>query len=196
MVKSPGTWHVSAPTRQVEWPVAVAAWTRATEKILEQVAADYGATITYDRLRERVFEATGYRTGMLAHQWARQVLGPLQVATLAGGKPPLSALVVRVGDGGVGGGYVNHEHPDGFTSSGERQRAAAADRLTCYLAYCNHVPADVAPQMTTLRMTERAGRPEPVARRAVAPTARPSPPRVCTTCWTALPASGRCDYCV
>ncbi|MGY2001705.1 hypothetical protein [Blastococcus sp. SYSU DS1024] len=193
---NPGTWHDSAPTRKVDWPVAVAAWTQATEVILEHVAAEYGATITYEQLRERVFDATGYRTRMLPHQWARQVLGPLQAATLTGGKPPLSALVVRVGAKGVGDGYVNHEHPAGFDSSVERQRAAAADRLTCYRAYCDDVPDDAATQMTELYTTKEAGRPqlEPRARRPAAPTP-PSPPRTCTTCWTALPASGRCDFC-
>ena len=47
---------------------------------------------------------------MLGH-WIGQVLGPVQAATLTEGKPPLSALVVRAGTGGVGDGYVNHEHP-------------------------------------------------------------------------------------
>jgi hypothetical protein len=149
-VTRPGTWHDSAPTRKVDWPVAVAAWTQAAEAVLEEVAAEYGETITYQQLRDRVFAATGYRTGMLPHQWARQVLEPVQAATLTGGKPPLSALVVRVGDGGVGDGYVNHEHPEGFVSAVERQRAAAADRLACYRTYCDQVPDDAASHMTAL----------------------------------------------
>ena len=194
---SPGTWHDSAPTRKADWPVAVAAWVEATEAILERVAAVYGASITYEQLAEQLFDATGYRTRMMLGHWIGQVLGPVQAATLTEGKPPLSSLVVRAGTGGVGDGYVNHEHPEGFASFAERQHAAAVDRLTCYRTYCDHVPEKAAPQMTSLYLAKQAGRREPAssARRRVAPPRLPSPPRTCTTCFTVLPATGRCDYC-
>ena len=41
---------------------------------------------------------------MLLGQWIGKVLGPVQTATLTGGKPPLSSLVVKAGPGGVGEG--------------------------------------------------------------------------------------------
>jgi hypothetical protein len=130
--------------------VAVAAWVQATEAILEKVAATYGGSITYEELAQQLFDETGYRTRMLLGQWIGQVLGPVQAATLTDGKPPLSSLVVRAATGGVGDGYVNHGHPEGFASFAERQHAAAVDRLTCYRTYCAHVPEDAAPQMTSL----------------------------------------------
>ena len=37
----------------------------------------------------------------------------------------------------------------------ERQHAAAADRLTCYRTYCDHVPEDAAPQMTSLFIAKK-----------------------------------------
>ena len=196
MAEIPGTWHDSAPTRKVDWPVAVAAWVDATEGILERVAAVYGGSITYEQLAEQLFDTTGYRTRMMLGHWIGQVLGPVQAATLTDGKPPLSSLVVRAGTGGVGDGYVNHEHPEGFVSFAERQRAAAVDRLTCYRTYCDHVPQNAVPQMTRLYLAKQTGRPEPrsPARRPLPPRL-PSPPRTCTTCFTALPATGRCDYC-
>ncbi|HLM04340.1 MAG TPA: hypothetical protein VK402_04010 [Blastococcus sp.] len=135
MAETPGTWHDSDPTTKVAWPVAVAAWVQATEAILERVAATYGGSITYEQLAEQLFDETGYRTRMLLGQWIGQVLGPVQAATLTDGKPPLSSLVVRAATGGVGDGYVNHEHPEGFASFAERQHAAAVDRLTCYRTY-------------------------------------------------------------
>lgn len=192
LAETPGTWHDSDPTRKVEWPVAVAAWVHATEPVLEEVAATYGGSLTYDQLAQRLFDNTGYRTRMMLGQWIGKVLGPVQAATLTEGKPPLSALVVRAGTGGVGDGYVNHEHPDGFASFAERQQAAARDRLTCYLTYCDHVPEDAAPQMTSLFITKKTS----LVQAERAPRSKPATaPRTCPTHHVVLPASGRCDYC-
>src|SRR3712207_3464510 len=155
MAETPGTWHDTAPTRKADWGVAVAAWVQETEAVLEEVAATYGGSITYDQLAQRLFDRTGSRTRMMLGHWIGQVLGPVQAATITQGKPPLSALVVRAGTGGVGDGYVNHEHPQGFASFAERQHAAAVDRLTCYRTYCDHVPEDAAPQMTPLYIADR-----------------------------------------
>lgn len=135
--------------------MATAAWAQKTETVLEGVAANFGGWITYEQLAQQLFDETGYRTRMLLGQWIGQVLGPVQDATLTDGKPPLSSLVVGAATGGVGDGYVNHEHPEGFASSTERQHAAAVDRLTCYRTYCDHVPADAAPRMTALYLAKQ-----------------------------------------
>lgn len=193
MAQTPGTWHDSDPTRKVAWPVAVDAWVRATEEILEAVAATYGASITYEELAQQLFERTGYRTRMMLGHWIGQVLGPVQAATLTEGKPPLSALVVRAGTGGVGDGYINHEHPEGFASFVERQHAAAADRLTCYRTYCDHVPEEAAPQMTPLYIAKQTWLHIPKQTPRQKPAA--SAPRTCSVHHMVLPASGRCDYC-
>ena len=195
MVETPGTWHDSDPTRKAAWPVARRAWVQATEPILEKVAATYGSSITYEQLAQQLFDETGYRTRMLLGQWiGRQVLGPVQVATLTEGKPPLSSLVVRAGTGGVGDGYVNHEHPEGFGSFAERQHAAAVDRLTCYRTYCDHVPEDAAPQMTSLYIAKQTSLHIPRQSPRQKPASAP-PPGTCPTHNMVLPASGRCDYC-
>ena len=191
--RTPGTWHDSDPTKRAEWHLAVDAWVQATEKILVEVAATYGGSVTYDQLAHQLFDRTGYRTRMMLGHWIGQVLGPLQAATLSDGKPPLSALVVRAGTGGVGDGYVNHDHPEGFASFAERQHAAAADRLTCYRAYCADVPDDAAPQMTSLFIAKGTSL-DSVDRRPLQKPV-PKPPKICTTHNVALPASGRCDYC-
>lgn len=185
MLKStPGTWHGSDPGTKVAWPVAVGAWVEATEPILEEAAATFGGSITYQRLGEELFERTGYRTEMLLGNWIGKVLGPVQEGTLSEGKPPLTSLVVRAETGGVGDGYINHENRHGFSSSLERQEAAAADRLTCYRVYCDDVPADAKPRMTDLFAEKHRNAAEPE-----------SPPRSCPTCHMVLPASGQCDYC-
>src|SRR5215207_8970540 len=193
MAETPGTWHDSDPTRRVACHVALDGWLQATEAILEGVAATYGDSITYEELAQQLFERTGYRTRMMLGHWIGQVLGPVQAATLTEGKPPLSALVVRAGTGGVGEGYINHEHPEGFGSFAERQHAAAADRLTCYRRYSDHVPGDAAPQMTSLFIAKQTSLypAEQTPRRKPAP----SPPKTCPAHNPVLPASGRCDYC-
>lgn len=160
----PGTWHDSAPTDKVDWPVAITAWTRAAEEVLEDVAAEHGATLTYQQFRDRVFDRTGYRTGMLSHQWALQVLAGVQQATRDGGKPPLAALVVRMSDGGVGAGYVNHDHPEGFGSPEKRQHAAAADRDRCYRVYRDHLPDGAVPTVDVRHLPKPAVRQEPPSR--------------------------------
>ncbi|MBN1093329.1 hypothetical protein JKP75_12625 [Blastococcus sp. TML/M2B] len=166
---------------------------QATEGILEGVASTYGSSITYEQLAHQLFEKTRYRTRMMLGHWIGQVLGPVQAATLTEGKPPLSALVVRAGTGGVGDGYVNHEHPGGFASFAERQRAAAVDRLTCYRAYCDHVPDDATPQMTALFIAKRTSL--DTVERTPRQKPAPPPPKICSTHNMVLPASGRCDYC-
>lgn len=193
MAETAGTWYDSDPTRKVAWHVAVAAWVEAAEAILEGVATTYGGSITYDRLALQLFDTTGYRTRMMLGHWIGQVLGPIQAATLTGGKPPLSALVVRAGTGGVGDGYVNHEHPEGFVSFVERHHAAAVDRLTCYRTYCDHVPEDAAPQMTSLYLAKQPS----LHTAKQTPRRKPAPPapETCSTHNMVLPASGRCDYC-
>jgi hypothetical protein len=191
MAETPGTWHDSDPTRKAAWPVAIAAWAQATEAILERVAATYGGSITYEQLAHHLFDVTGYRTKMMLGHWIGQVLGPVQAATLTEGKPPLSALVIRAGTGDVGDGYVNHEHPNGFESYFERQHAAAVDRLTCYRTYCDHVPEDAAPQMTSLYNACRT--PRQKSAKPVQP--EPAPARTCPVHNMVLPTSGRCDYC-
>ncbi|CCH89511.1 protein of unknown function [Modestobacter italicus] len=166
---------------------------QAAEAILEEVAATYGGSVTYDELAQQLFDRTGYRTRMMLGHWIGQVLGPLQAATLSDGKPPLSALVVRAGTGGVGDGYVNHEHPGGFASFAERQHAAAADRLTCYRTYCHDVPEDAAPRMTSLFIAKRTSL-DSLDR---TPRQKPAPPvpKTCPIHHMVLPASGHCDYC-
>ena len=185
MAEAPGTWHVSDPSIKVDWPVAVSTWAAATEPVLESVASTYGSSITYEQLGEQLFEQTGYRTRMLLGNWIGQVLGPVQTATLAEGKPPLSSLVVRAETGGVGDGYVNHQNPRGFARFAERQQAAAVDRLTCYRVYCDHVPEDAEPQMTALYVAKNTPKVNPA----------PPPPKICPNCFTVLPANGLCDYC-
>ena len=150
----------------------MAAWAQATEAILEGVAATYGGSITYEELAQQLFERTGYRTRMMLGHWIGQVLGPVQAATLTEGKPPLSALVVRAGTGGVGRdtSTTSTLRASARSPSGSMPPPPTASRATA--AYCDHVPEDAAPQMTSLfiakqtslHIAERTSRKKPAPR--------------------------------
>lgn len=182
---SPGTWHTSRVQERVAFPVAMEAWSKAAVPILEGVASTYGSSITYEELGQQLFAATGYKTRMLLGNWIGKALEAVQVDEISTGGPPLTSLVVHGATGAVGKGYLNAENPDGFISEAARQRAAAEDRLACYVALAGDVPSGAKPLMTA-RYVEKRGRRAPV-----------DPPAavICPTCHLAVPATGICDTC-
>lgn len=186
MGMAPGTWRISDPSTKVQWKEGISALGGSHRTNSPTVwRSVYGRSIAYEQLAEELFEQTGYGTRMLLGNWIGQVLGPVQSATLAEGKPPLSSLVVRAETGGVGEGYVNHQHPQGFATFAERQQAAAVDRLHLLPS----LPRSRARRRRTsddravLRQEQREGGP-------CTPTAKDLPYMLhrATT-------SGRCDYC-
>lgn len=180
-----GTWRVGPPPTKVAWPDAIAAWTAAAVPILKRVASNYNGSITYEDLAERIQTETDIRTRVRLSNWIGKVLGPVQDETLTSGSPPLSSLVIQKHTGGVGAGYINHTHMEGFSDDTERQMAAAEDRLTCYRAYCQDLPEDAEPHMTELYMRRHQPRKRDSRPRAEVPT--------CPRCHMALPASGVCE---
>ncbi len=184
----PGTWHDADPEVAVPRSAALVAWQSVATGILKDVASEYGATVTYGDLKNRLFDDTGYRTRQLVSNWIAPVLGAIQEDTEAVGLPPLTSLVVHSNNGQVGSGYITHGRPKGFDDPHEREVAAATDRLSCYRAYAHDVPDDAEPQLTKLYKSRRA-RDIRVAKRA-APD-----PASCPTCHEQLPATGVCDRC-
>lgn len=180
-----GTWRVGPPPTKVAWSDAIAEWTAAAVPILQRVASNYNGSITYEDLAERIQTETGIRTRVRLSNWIGKVLGPVQDETLTSGNPPLSSLVIQKHTGGVGAGYINHTHMEGYSDDTERQRAAAEDRLTCYRAYCQDLPEDAEPQMTELYVCRHQPRKRDSRPRAEVAT--------CPRCHMALPASGVCE---
>ncbi len=187
-VAGPATWHDSDPDVAVPRPTALTAWQSMGASILKDVAASYGATVTYGELKERLFDGTGYRTRQLVSNWMTPVLVAIQKDTQTDGVPPLTSLVVHTSNGQVGNGYITPGRPEGFDDPHEREKAAATDRLSCYRAYAHDVPNDAEPQLTRLYKLRRA--------RDVRVAKRTAPePASCPTCHEQLPATGVCDRC-
>lgn len=185
----PGIWKDGHRTVRVSLADAVAEWADAALDVLVDTASTYGAVIYYQDLADRVQDRTGVRTSMLLMNWIGGVLEAVLHTAVAQGRPPLTALVVRSTDGGVGDGYdqsLLHNRGRVVASPEERARLAAEDRLTCYRVYASDVPSDARPQLTAQLERRR--------RRAHPKVERPTP-ATCPTCFVQLPLSGRCDSC-
>ncbi|WP_415853645.1 hypothetical protein [Sinomonas sp. G460-2] len=184
----PGTTQGSDGEAGAPFQQALNQWAEAAVPVLEDVARTYPAHITYSELRDRVFEATGVRTGSHVRNWIGKVLYRVIRLGNERGLPPLTSLVVRVSDGMVGEGFdavLRAAGRDVPATDLERERAAAAARLECYRAYGADVPAD-AEQLLTPRYEARVNPPK-----TAAPRARP----VCPIHGLELSASGVCAFC-
>lgn len=184
----PGIWREGAREVRVSKAEAEEAWAAAAYPVLEEVASRYGSVVYYKEVAERIQDLSGIRTTMLLSNWIGRVLGKVLHRTADEGKPPLTALVVRAEDGGVGDGYdesLVRYRGRPATSREERERFAAEDRLDCYRRYAKDVPEGARPRLTPQleeRLRTKKARPETV-------------PAVCPTCYMQLPASGHCDAC-
>ncbi|MGO4856247.1 hypothetical protein [Arthrobacter sp. 2MCAF14] len=185
----PGTWREPHRDVEIHFPQAIEEWAEASVPVLEEVARTYGACITYKDLASRLFDATGIHTRMLVQNLSARLLNRVIRICLDRDLPALSSLVVHATDGMVGSGFDEVLRAAGRVLPGtelERERAAAAERLTCYRAYCPEVPADAVAQLTP---TYEA-RINPVKKDA------PRPKPVCVVHGIQLPATGVCDDCV
>ncbi|SDM03031.1 hypothetical protein [Arthrobacter sp. ok362] len=184
----PGTWREPHRDVKIPFPQALQEWAEASVPMLEGVARNYGGYITYSELASRLVDATGIHTGQLLSNWSGKLLNQVIHLCLERGLPALSSLVVHATDGMVGSGFDHVPRASGRDVPGtelERERAAAAERLECYRAYCKDVPADAEPQLT-LKYEARVN---PVKKEA--PRSKP----VCVVHGIQLPVSGVCDDC-
>jgi hypothetical protein len=186
---SPGTYRIGdgAP---VSFDAAQALWTSMARDVLVDVARRYNQTITYDELAAAVQTRSGVRTKMLMSQWIGGVLGVISDECAARGEPLLSALCLRA-DGGVGDEYGDAVE----RATSERPRDldlhAAEERLKCYRHYGAELPPDGGRPTLTRKVTP----PRPARTRTTTPRRPERPISICPTCFTQLPASGRCDTC-
>lgn len=184
----PATWHFRRPAKQVDFNVALEAWTEACLPILEKVASRYGATITTHDLQAELFSASGYHTRRDGGTWLPGVVDAVLQRTIDEGLPPLASLVVGKGDGIVGPNYRSATLEKGsLTDTHEIELLAAADRLACYKKYCDDVPADAKPELTRTYVMRKKGRMEPSNR---APDSN-----FCPRCNLMLLPTGQCDNC-
>ena len=162
---------------------AEAAWVPAGRDLLGGLASQANATISQSDFADEVqrrggVHALGQPAGWLAH-----CLESLAIATHTEGIPPLTSLV------------YGHD-----TSAGGRDREsqAAADRIECYRwagapeplgGWRARTPSGARTSSTRTPATRT---PTTRATKAVVPEREAA---YCPSCFMALPATGRCDYC-
>ncbi|WP_430869150.1 hypothetical protein [Demequina aurantiaca] len=80
-IAQPGMWHESAPNIAVRRSVALDAWQQVATGILQDVASQYTATVTYGVLKDRLFAETGYQTRQLVSNWITPAPAAWEAAT-------------------------------------------------------------------------------------------------------------------
>ncbi|CDZ92564.1 hypothetical protein QLG13_10325 [Rhodococcus aetherivorans] len=185
---TPGTWRISDGSR-VAFADARAAWAVAAQGILERTARRYNGFITYMDLAEQVQEEAGIRTRIQMRNWIGKVLGVVVDECARRGEPPLTALCVKQ-DHTVGDGYRYVLETASEPIPDDLDHHAAWARLECYRAYADNLPADGGePTLTPKVAATRSA----AARRDA--STRHTQTDFCPVHRTALPATGRCDYC-
>lgn len=183
--KLPGTYRVE-DLSPVSFSVARKAWAELAYEELRDVANRYHAVTTYKELAETVQERSGIRTRVLLTNWIGKLLEDVAKIAKAAGEPPLTALCVRQ-DGTIGPGYALAPKSVETEPGDDIELYAAEHRLLCYQRYAADLPEDGGtPALTRAvqlrRQQKRSADAAPVV-------------KVCDNCFTALPATGACDYC-
>lgn len=188
---------------------AHATWALAARMRLEEVARDYHAVVSVNDLGQWVQERSRVRTRQQPRHWMADVLYRTMLDNLERREPFLSSLVVDR-DGRVGSNYAGLvEHLRG-TRVIDADHQAAEERLDCY----RHFGADLpegggmpGPHPSAVAMPRRTpSSPGPRAPRASSGGSSGTSskgrvaksdvvPKICPTCFMALPASGVCDTC-
>ena len=143
------------------------------------------------------------------HQWIGDVLGRVTQECQSRGEPLLSSLCVTV-QGSVGQGYADAVEQARGTRPDDPDDHAANERLDCYRHWeATGLPRDGGTPLRTAHFTpvrkaaprkpsSRTATPRKAAVRKATPAVakpEPKPIQLCPTCFTAVPASGICDYC-
>jgi hypothetical protein len=192
---------------EVGWPAAADAWAEAARPVLLEAAGRYRALVTYTQLSTAVQQATGTTTSRPVARWIGDVLARVTDDCQSRGEPLLSALCVTA-QGSVGETYADAvEHARG-TRPEDPDEHAAHERLACYRHWhASGLPVDGGTPLRTahFKTVRKAAVKKPAAPRkaparktaasAAAPAAEPKPVALCPRCYTAVPASGICDYC-
>lgn len=186
--KTPGTWRVSDGSAMV-FSDAIATWAAVAHDVLESTAHRYNDFLTYKELAEKVQELSGIRTRMHMRNWVGRILSAVVDECAHRNEPPLTSLCVTQSQT-VGEVYRYVLKKTGEPIPDDLDMHAAEARLRCYRMYATDLPSDGG--VPTLPRQVAAARAN-AARKAAAE--RPEKIELCPVHFTALPQSGRCDYC-
>ncbi|MEH3034810.1 MAG: hypothetical protein PGN07_12510 [Aeromicrobium erythreum] len=170
-----------------------ARWTPAALDVLRETASRYGAVITVSDLADEVVRRTRIESPTSRRTWLGDFMEIVALAADRAGDPPLTSLAVQR-DGTVGDVYGRSVLATTGDVVKDVEQRAAEDRLLCYRALAQDLPADGGtPRPAKVRREASTSGSVPRATRT--PKPEPRPVKVCPTCFTALPATGICDLC-
>ena len=182
-------------------------WALAARHILADTAGEYHAVITAPELADAVQQRSRIRTRQGAHYWIGDVLYRVAEDCHRRREPLLSALCVTA-SGRMGDWYADTVLTVRGEHVGDAEEHAAVERLDCYRVHGAELPPGGGEPARPVRVrAERTRTPRSTTRattRAAKATKTAKParvvkveaaPKICDRCFTALPASGHCDYC-
>lgn len=154
---------------------ALTAWTPVARERLLEAARTYRATVTVTELAEAVQEATGIRADTPADTWIDKLLDRVGRDTTNRGEPPLASLCLTADD----------------------SDARSAERLVCYRAHADDLPADggVAAPVLRASLPRRRAAASPRAERRPVTPANQLREVTCPSCWMIVPARDTCTSC-
>jgi hypothetical protein len=166
---------------------ARSAWAASAREILIETARKYHSVITSKELAAAAMERSKITTKRPSHYWIGEVLHRVASHCAERGEPLLSALCVNA-EGSVGASYAATVTSVRGPVDGDADDHAARERLECHRFFDANLPSGGGTWALTPRLSASRSR----ERRAAA--AEKMPP-LCSTCHTAVPATGICDYC-
>lgn len=172
-----------------------ARWTPAALEVLRETASRYGAVITVSDLADAVVRRTGVESPTSRRTWLGDLMEIVALAANRAGDPPLTSLAVQR-DGTVGEAYGRAVRTTTGDVVKDVEQRAAEDRLLCYRALADDLPADGGtPRPAKVRRTATSSGSASTSRPTRVAKPEPRPDKICPTCFTALPATGICDQC-
>lgn len=180
-------------------------WALAATQVLEQVASAYHAVVTINELGDAIQQRSRIRTRQPPRQFLGDVLFRVTTSCVERRQPNLSALCVTE-TGLMPDWYADTVLHLRGVQLADAAQAAAEERLDCYREFAADLPADGGVPALPPRpeRPHRVAIPRAAGVRAVReprvttprkPAATDVMPKICPTCFMALPASGRCDNC-
>ncbi|BBX48044.1 hypothetical protein GCM10009641_09120 [Mycobacterium cookii] len=169
---------------------ALDAWEPQAVSLLLDTAKKYNGFVTYKQLAEAVQQQSEIRHDGLLTNWIGSVLGRVVDHCVKEEIPPLSSLCVKE-DGTVGDGYRHVLLARGEVVDMEYDQLddhAAKMRLECYRHFGAYLPAGGG--VPTLTPKAKAANDYKKAQAKL-----DEPPKLCPTCYTVLPMTGKCDNC-
>jgi hypothetical protein len=178
----------------------------AVRPVLIEAARRYRALVSYQQLAAAVEQSDGALTSQPVHRWIGRVLEAVARDCESRGEPLLISLCVNV-QRSVGEVYADAVERVRGSRPEDPDEHAATERLECYRHWeAAGLPADGGTPLRTAHFkvvrkpASRATTPRTTPRKRAAarpPAAAPAPKPIalCPTCFTAVPATGVCDYC-